>query len=163
MSLKRGVGMLNIGICDDFPVYRGVIEEYVRQYGENNHCTFNIWQFGSGEDLLVFLHTNDVSFDLLFLDYRMRILNGLETARRIREMELAGFKTACSIVFVTSMDNAYELLPVNPLRIISKPASQAIINEILAFVLTEKHRAASDQDHGGSIVKKHGAGYGRTV
>jgi len=56
-------------------------------------------------------------------------------------LELRDSKAACSIVFVTSMDDPYELMSVHPLRVIRKPVSQEIINDILAKVLAEKGEA----------------------
>lgn len=130
--------MLNIGICDDFPIFRELIETCIQQYDEKKENIFNIRQFGSGEELLDWLDRENVRFDLLFLDYYMKKLTGLETAKRIRQMELNGSKSVCSIVFVTSMDDPYELMSVHPLRVIRKPVSQEIINDILDKVLAEK-------------------------
>jgi len=132
--------MLNIGICDDFPIYCDLIEAIIRQYGEQNNILFNIWRFGSGEELIDIITREDVSFDLLFLDYYMKKLTGLETAKRIRQMELTKTKSSCNIVFITSMDNPYELVAAQPLRILSKPVNPTIINEILAQVLSEKNQ-----------------------
>jgi len=131
--------MLNIGICDDFPIFCELIESFIRKFGEKNNNIFNIWRFNSGEELIDMLHNENVSFDLVFLDYYMKKLTGLETAKTIRQLELSKFKAACNIVFVTSMDNTYELMSVQPLRVIHKPVSELIINEILTHVLTEKH------------------------
>ena len=130
--------MINIGICDDHPIHCEFIEASIRQSGEKNDGIFSIWKFGSGEELIDMLGKEDVSFDLLFLDYYMKELTGLETAKRIRQMEHAGIKRTCHIVFVTSLDNTHELMSVHPLRIVRKPVSPGIINGILACVLSEK-------------------------
>jgi CheY-like chemotaxis protein len=130
--------MLNIGICDDFPFFREMIETCIHQFYGKKENIFNIWQFGSGEELLDWLDREKVCFDLLFLDYYMKELTGLETAKRIRRLELSGSKTACNIVFVTSMDHPYELMSVYPLQVIPKPVSQETINDILTKVLAER-------------------------
>jgi len=135
--------MLNIGICDDFPIFCEIIETFIRQYGEKHNTIFNIWHFESGEDLIDMLNSENIKFDLLFLDQKMKKLTGLETAKRIRQMEFNELKSPCNIVFVTSMDNLYELKSVKPLRIIRKPVNQVIINEILASVLSEKSDEAA--------------------
>ncbi|NMA34850.1 MAG: response regulator [Clostridiaceae bacterium] len=139
--------MMNIGICDDFPVNCEVIEAAILQYGEKNNTTFNIRKFNSGEELIDLISKEDISFDLLFLDYCMKELTGLETAKKVRQLELAGCKSACSIVFVTSMDNTYELMSVGPLRVIRKPVNPVLINKILTRVLSGKER------HGQNIHK----------
>ena len=130
--------MLNIGICDDFPINREIIKMIIRQYGEENDQTFSIWEFGSGEELIELLGKGDISFDLVFLDYYMKELTGLETAQKIRQLEQTRSRPACSIVFITAMENTYGLMPVKPLRILRKPVSPGTINAILTFVLSEK-------------------------
>jgi CheY-like chemotaxis protein len=130
--------MMNIGICDDFPINCDIIETLIRQYGEENNHIFNILTFSSGEELIDVISRESVSFNLLFLDYYMKKLTGLETAKKIRQLELTGSKPACGIVFVTATDNAYELMSVHPIRIIRKPISPEIINSILTCVLSEK-------------------------
>lgn len=146
LFLFWGDKMLNIGICDDIPVFRELIETCIRQYDEKKGNTFNIRQFGSGEELLDWLDRKKVCFDLLFLDYYMKKLNGLEAAKMIRQMELNNSKAACNIVFVTSMDQPHELMSVHPLRVIRKPVSQEIINDILAKVLATAGRKERNGD-----------------
>lgn len=146
-------GMMNIGICDDITINCEVIEAAILQYGEENNITFNIRKFGSGEELIDLISMEDASFDLLFLDYYMKELTGLETAKRIRHLEQAGCKPACNIVFVTSMDNTYELMCVHPLRVIRKPVSPGIINAILTYVLSEKGEAHAVSNPGRDGIK----------
>lgn len=138
--------MLSIGICDDFPVYSELIEALIREYGEKNNLTFNIMRFGSGEELIEKLTGEDISFDLLFLDYHMKKLTGLETAKMIRQLEKAGIRPPCKIVFVTSTSNAYDLVSVNPLRIIQKTASPKAIEEVLDLALAEKCNAVASSN-----------------
>ena len=64
--------MINIAICDDFPVFREIIETFIRQYAEKSNNIFNIWQFDSGEELIDLLNKENISFDLLFLDCFMK-------------------------------------------------------------------------------------------
>ena len=146
-------GMMNIGICDDITINCEVIETVILQYGAENNITFNIRKFSSGEELIDLISMEDTSFDLLFLDYYMKEFTGLETAKRVRQMEQAGSKPACSIVFVTSMDNTYELMSVHPLRVIRKPISPGIINAILTYVLSEKGGAYTVSNPGRDGIK----------
>ena len=44
--------MLTIGICDDRPLCRHLLEAYINLYEEKKGLLFNISQFGSGEELL---------------------------------------------------------------------------------------------------------------
>ncbi len=130
--------MLNIGICDDSFILREIIELYINNFNTENENSSNIWQFSSGEEFLDRLDSENINFDLLFLDYHMKKLTGLETARRVRHSERINSKSPCKIVFVTSMDHIPELMSVNPLKVILKPASQEIINEVLIMALSER-------------------------
>ena len=73
--------MMNIGICDDFPINCDIIETLIRQYGEENNHIFNILTFSSGEELIDVISRESVSFNLLFLDYYLKKLTGLESAK----------------------------------------------------------------------------------
>ena len=73
--------MINIDICDDFPINCDIIETLIRQYGEENNHIFNILTFSSGEELIDVISRESVSFNLLFLDYYLKKLTGLESAK----------------------------------------------------------------------------------
>ncbi|KJS47176.1 MAG: histidine kinase, partial [Peptococcaceae bacterium BRH_c23] len=44
--------MLNIGICDDRLLCRLLLETFIHLYEEEKGVLFDIYQFGSGEELL---------------------------------------------------------------------------------------------------------------
>ena len=127
--------MLTIGICDDRPLCRQLLEEFIHLYEEEKGVLFHICQFGSGEELLEELHQRGMIIDLLFLDNSMKTLTGLETAKRIRQ---SNAMSACSIVFVTAADDHEQFRPVWPLQIIGKPGTPERIHTILDKVLAEK-------------------------
>ena len=125
--------MLNIALCDDMPVLRGILEMLINEYETRNNIKFNIYHFDSGEELLEKFEENRTFFDILFLDYYMKELTGLETALRIRR-----YDKKCSIVFVTSSLKRNELMAVDPLRILSKSPDKEEIFDILDRVLSIK-------------------------
>ncbi|HEY8499986.1 MAG TPA: response regulator [Clostridia bacterium] len=122
--------MFKIGICDDVPILQDVIESYIRAYEKQHGLSFQINKFSSGEELIK-EYENGGSYDLLFLDQKMKELTGLETALKIRKLHSPD---SCGIVFVTSSDNHYQFRTVQPLKVISKPVSMETISEVLNTV-----------------------------
>ncbi|HWQ73314.1 MAG TPA: response regulator [Desulfitobacteriaceae bacterium] len=127
--------MFTIGICDDRPLCCQLLEIFIHLYEEEKGFLFDIYQFGSGEELLEEIDKQGIVFDLLFLDNSMKKLTGLETAKQIRQ---SGSMSTCSIVFVTSADDHEQFIQVQPLQIVSKPTTQERIDAILDKFLAKK-------------------------
>lgn len=106
--------MYRIAICDDNSDFNVVEEKLTQEFfdAKNCECTFSI--YSSGEDLL-----NDTKnlflFDFILLDVEMNGINGIDTAKRIREI------SNVTIVIVSSYINysiyGYE---VNAIRYVLK-------------------------------------------
>lgn len=88
--------MFNIAVCDDDKYFcereQQVIAEYMNQKG----CIYQIDTFQSGEWVLN-SEKNIAEYDVIFLDIKMDKVDGIETARRIREAAVDTY-----IVFVTA-------------------------------------------------------------
>jgi len=127
--------LFTIGICDDRPLCRQLLEAFIHLYEDEKGFLFDIYQFGSGEELLEELKKHGMVFDLLFLDNSMKKLTGLETAKQIRQSDSM---SACNIVFVTSEDDHEQFRQVQPLQVICKPGTLERIGAILDKALVEK-------------------------
>ncbi|MHB8077162.1 LytR/AlgR family response regulator transcription factor [Desulfosporosinus fructosivorans] len=127
--------MFTIGICDDRPLCRQLLEAFIHLYEQEKGVLFDIYQFGSGEELLEELNKQGMILDLLFLDNSMKKLTGLETAKQIRQSDSM---STCSIVFVTSADDYHQFMQVQPLQVVCKPGTQERIAAILDKVLSKK-------------------------
>ena len=86
--------MLRIAICDDDQAFLSLTVSVIGQW--KNKPLDLILETFDNEDSLVLSH-NETPFDIVFLDMLMPQINGLETARKIRELD----KTV-KIVFLTS-------------------------------------------------------------
>jgi DNA-binding LytR/AlgR family response regulator len=127
--------LLNIAICDDTIMLRDIFEQLVHEYEDIHRVRFNIFRFASGEELLQKFDKDYKFADLFFLDYFMKAINGIETAKRIRQKN-----SACDIVFVTSAasENLYEFTQVLPLEILPKPADKEKVFDILTTEISKE-------------------------
>ncbi|MFY9283576.1 MAG: LytTR family DNA-binding domain-containing protein [Miniphocaeibacter sp.] len=128
---KEGDYMLRIGICDDskeasFTTYFG-LEKIL----ENRNIEYVIYEFSSGEKFIEWHKKNKNEIDLLFLDIEMPGLNGMETAKLIREEN-----DYLQIVFLTSHpDFVFDGYSVNALGYLLKPAKEEDLNKIITRTL----------------------------
>ena len=96
--------MINIGICEDELHYRVNIKDMLGDILSTYSINYKIYEFSSGEELL---SNYPKDLDILIMDIQMKIINGMDTARKIRE-----FDQNLEIIFMTSfsefMQEGYE-------------------------------------------------------
>ena len=122
---------MQVAICDDDATFRNQIIGFLIQYKKLHLLCIDIFQFKSGNELL---SSNDI-FDLVFLDYQMPGLDGLNTARMLRERN-----SLCNIVFVTNFpDFVFDSFEVSPYRFLPKPISDFQITNLMNnFIAKQK-------------------------
>lgn len=91
--------MLRIAVCDDELYFREEIQDLLAQYLKTNGILYKIDTFSSGTEL-VDLGIEVLKYQIIFLDINMDRMDGLETARKLREVHKDVF-----IVFVTAFVN----------------------------------------------------------
>lgn len=104
---------MKIAICDDESFWVDELRALLKEYYIERHidCYFSV--FSSGTELLL----NHNKFDVIFMDYQMENLNGIETANEIRKQN-----NNCTIIFVSSYpDVALDTFEVNAYRFLAKP------------------------------------------
>lgn len=136
-SAIGGDEMYRVAICDDEQLICSKIENVVLKYATEINEKIETQVFYSGEELCKFLDIGD-GFDLIFLDIEMKMLNGIEVGRKIRdEMD----NQITQIVYVSGKENYYrELFDVRPMHFLKKPIEdKEIIQDIrLAMKLSDK-------------------------
>jgi len=86
--------MLRIAICDDIPTYIEEIQ-HLLQHWENQTTHLMVETFDNGDSLLQAHMTNP--FDIIFLDVVMPLLNGIDTAKVLRQHD-----KSVHIIFISS-------------------------------------------------------------
>lgn len=116
---------MRIAIVDDQRMDADQIKTICQTYLESHRIHAQIDCFSSGEELLKNFERD--RYSLIFLDIYMNQLNGIETARKIRENDIQ-----CMIIFLTtSREHALEAYPIHPFDYLLKPCQPERIQQVL--------------------------------
>ena len=109
--------MISIAICDDSSNVLRNLEENIQDYARKNEKEIRTFSFHDGSELI----ENHIGrFDIIFLDIKMPKMNGIETAKKIREND-----SNVIIIFLTSLvQYALEGYDVNAANYLIKPISR---------------------------------------
>lgn len=105
---------MRIAVCDDQVEFQNIILANLDRY--KNKFDINVFTYSSGEELIETVK-NNCFYHTIFLDIKMKGINGIKTAEEIRK-----FDSKVNIIFVTSYtDYAIEGYRVSALHYILKP------------------------------------------
>lgn len=114
---------MTVAVCDDEKFFINSLLELIDNYSKKRAYDIDVFSFSGGGDLLA----SDIKFDLIFLDYQMAFINGIETAKKIR-----GRKNDTKIIFVSSHpDVVFESMKYNVYRFLVKPVEPAAFDEAM--------------------------------
>ena len=134
-----------IAVCDDNALFREDIKVLLDEYKKEKRIAIDIAEYENGKLLL---ESRNI-FDMVFMDYLMPDIDGLETARQLRNR-----KYNCSIIFVTSYPEfILDSFEVQPFRFFIKPIEkeklfsamdsyirqQKMLNPIMIVENNERH------------------------
>lgn len=89
-------------------------------FGKNENILLNINKFSSGNELLKCINCKNTKFDIIFMDIKMQNLDGIETSKRIRELNEYVF-----LVFISSFsDYVFDVFDVNARGFLVKPVDK---------------------------------------
>ena len=112
-----------IAVCDDEQCFRDSITDAIALYSKTRGVEIIKDEFVRGEDLL----KSENTYNIVFLDYKMDGLDGLETAKNLRKKD-----EDVSIVFLTSFTHfVYESFEVGTFRFYKKPLDVEKLNKAL--------------------------------
>ena len=123
---------MRIAICDDNIIEFENMKKLLKEYSASKNIVLDMVTFNSPLELINQIQKG-VSYDLLILDIIMPLLNGIDTAKEIRE-----YDKNIKILFLTfSSEFALDSYSVNAYNYLIKPVSGNKIFPILDSVLLE--------------------------
>lgn len=121
---------VKIALCDDEQTFVDELRDNIVSIKIAND-NIEIYEYNSGEALLEIFHKD--LFDIIILDIEMSEMNGLETAKRIREID-----SNVILVFLTSYESfVYSGYEVRAFRYILKTQPKAIRLQQLQAAISE--------------------------
>lgn len=115
--------MLRIGICDDEGFYLDSISEIVDEYCKSKRLENENYTYYDGIDLI----NSCKKFDIVFLDIEMDVLDGIETAQKIRETDMN-----VPIVYITGYSDYWRrAYSVHAFQFIEKPIRKEQIFQVM--------------------------------
>ncbi|HEM5202396.1 TPA: response regulator transcription factor [Streptococcus suis] len=125
--------MYRIAICDDDSLQVSHLETQILTYFDESHLQYEIDGYYTGERLVKAMRTQKDSYHLVFLDIEMEGIDGIETAKLLRDIDRNFI-----LIYVTSYEQyALESFEVSPFRYLIKPVSIEKLRAVLKDVLVE--------------------------
>ena len=120
---------MNIAICEDESIMVQELQRLIEKYKQSKGVDITLSVYRSGEALL----DSKLEQDAVFLDISMDQLDGIQTAKRMREQGFVGM-----IIFLTShTERVYEAFEVRAFRYLIKPINDAMVEEVLDLINQE--------------------------
>ena len=101
---------MKIAICDDEVQFINTTVALLEKWASKHHVDVTLYRFSNGDDLIRAHHTH--CMDLIILDIIMPLLNGMDTAKELRQEH-----QSVPIIFLTSSRefavDSYEVKALN--------------------------------------------------
>lgn len=119
---------MKIAICDDEVNFQKILQKKLEDY--YGVLEIEIEAFLSGKDFLERFEKHFIEFQMIFMDIEMQGLDGIETSKRIREIN-----QTIPIIFLTShTELAMEGYEVDAFRFLEKPLQmERLVKTLQAF------------------------------
>ena len=130
----RGI-VMKIAVCDDEQPFRKQIIKSLEEYFDSMNMEFHVKQFDNGYSLL----QSEDYFDLIFMDYQMRNINGIDTIGALRKRN-----DNTTVVFVSSFPEVvFDSMKVHTYRFLNKPLENEKLKEALDSFIKENRQQYS--------------------
>lgn len=145
---------MKIAICDDERQLIDTVCQILEQWADRHNISLSLCRFTNGDDLIT-AHRNEC-MDLIILDVIMPLLNGIDTAKELRNIDMD-----VPIIFLTSSKEfAVDSYDVKAFHYLIKPVDtekllQTLDNFLKTFVLPKNTFTARTADGFYRIVFDH--------
>lgn len=114
---------MRIALCDIDSNFLKILKRLIYIYAEHFKLDILVDCYTSGENLL----NSGIEYNLVFLEYKLNGITGLETAKKIRNLNLD-----ITIIFISEYTEfVFESFKVFPYRFLVKPIKQNLLFETL--------------------------------
>ncbi len=128
--------MIRIAICDDDSTMAGNIRAMVSEFFRRKNREIAVSLFSCGEELLNY--NNNI--DILFLDIQMKEIDGMETARKLRERKFRG-----ALIFITVLkEMVFSSFEVQAYDYLVKPVEEAQFEKTMERLWASMQNARED-------------------
>ena len=108
---------MKVAVCDDEKVFQKEITDLLQKYRHERNLDVFIDYYDNGEEFLC----SKYEYDVIFMDYQMKSLNGIETAEKFREKNPDSI-----IIFISAYPAAaLDAFEVKAYRFLQKPVDKA--------------------------------------
>lgn len=133
--------MYRIAICDDEERQREQVRQLLLALSVKSGIDFEVTAFEDGEQLIEYYESGGEPFHIFILDIEMNGRNGIETARRLREMK----RQSEQIIFLTSYpEYMLESFDVITFQYLIKPVEPEVFEEKMLKVCRFFQESESD-------------------
>lgn len=114
---------MRIALCDKDENFIKTVKRSIYHYANLNRMDLVVDGYTAGEELI----RSEVKYTLIFLNYTLTGINGLETAKKLRFN-----KNTAEIIFLSRETHfVFEAFKVKPYRFLTKPIKEDILCEAL--------------------------------
>lgn len=126
------VQMINIALVEDNSAERKELINFINSYFNGKELGFKITEFNDG---LAFLN-DKLSFNIIFMDIEMPMINGMDTARRLRQKD-----SLAVLIFVTKVaELAVEGYSVEAIDYLIKPLNYQAFRRTMDRAMAQNER-----------------------
>lgn len=125
--------MIRIAVCDDEEIVTSDIEERLHRISKKTDVSIDIDVFFDGTALIDYILSQNIKYDIIYLDIELKSENGVDTARKIRQ-----FDKDVLLIYITNYESfAKEVFEVSAFRFITKPISDEIFERYFTSAVNE--------------------------